>query len=446
MDLVFNPRGNKKQEDCAEAWLDDSVFSIAYGGAKGGGKSFMGCSLIFGNALIYPETRYFIARKTLTDLVKHTIPSIHEVLNGWGVTENYYKFNGKYNVWDLYNGSKVYFLDAKYMPSDPLYERFGSIQMTQGWLEEAGEFDLECKNALAISLGRWKNDKYGLSKKLLETCNPSKNYLYTEYYKKWRDGTLEPNKRFIQALPTDNKMQPKGYVDGLLDILSYNEAQRLVYGNWEFDDDPTKLFDYRKITDLFTNEFVKGDGERWMTCDIAYEGSDLFVIGMWDGFVLEKIIAIDKIDDTQVSAKINELRVKYRIPRGNIIYDADGLKKFVRQSTKTGFLKGSQPFHNNRRAFGRENYANLKAQCYFKLAEMVENNDIYINNSEWSKQIVEELEQIRKQVLADDGKIRLERKEDLKKRLRRSPDFADMMMMRMLPLVKPSRNIKVKWI
>jgi hypothetical protein len=33
-------------------------------------------SLIFGDALIYPETHYFIARQELIDLRKFTIPTI----------------------------------------------------------------------------------------------------------------------------------------------------------------------------------------------------------------------------------------------------------------------------------------------------------------------------------------------------------------------------------
>ena len=40
------------------------------------------------------------------------------------------------------------------------------------------KLDEDAKNNLAASIGRWKNDQYGLTGKLLETCNPSKNYLY----------------------------------------------------------------------------------------------------------------------------------------------------------------------------------------------------------------------------------------------------------------------------
>lgn len=80
MVLDFNTRGNEKQLQACEYWLDDISEQILYGGAKSGGKSYLGCSLIFGDAFLYPETHYFIARKELSDLRKYTIPSIYEVL------------------------------------------------------------------------------------------------------------------------------------------------------------------------------------------------------------------------------------------------------------------------------------------------------------------------------------------------------------------------------
>lgn len=437
MILKLNTNGNEKQKDCARKWIDDSTIDIVYGGSKGSGKSYLGCSLVFGDAFIYPETHYFIARKKLNDLRKFTRPSIHEVFNHWGISEKYYKYDGQDNVYELYNKSKVFLIDAKYLPSDPNYYRFGSMQMTRGWIEEAGEFEEQAKNNLQASIGRWKNEKYNLTPKLLQTCNPAKNYLYREYYKPHKEGKLSDWKAFIQALPTDNKMLPKDYIQNLLKILTPNEIERLVKGNWEYDDNPYSLFDYEDILNIFTNEFVWKQGEnKYLTCDIAYEGSDLFVIGYWEGWTLMQIWAIDKIDEVLVSKKINDIRVEKGVPISNVTYDADGLKTFVRQSGKTGYLADAKEFHNGGtpiKVKGRlENFKNLKAQCYFLLAEKVKKNEIYIASRDYRKQIIEELEQINKLPLADDGKIALEKKQDLKDRLGRSPDFADMIMMRLI--------------
>lgn len=445
IDLRFDTKGNKKQLEASRYWLDKTTNIIVYGGSKNSGKTYLLISLIFGDAFTKPNTRYFIARKTGADLVKHTIPSIYEVFDHWGITENMYKFDGKNNVWTLYNGSKILFIDCSYKPSDPMYERFGSQQYTRGAIEEAGEFSREAMANLFISIGRCKNEEYKMTKKLLMTCNPSKNFLYEDYYIKHKEGTLSSKKKFVQALPQDNTTMTKDYYEGLLDMLDENGIQRLLYGNWEFDDNPMALFDYNKILGLYTNEYVKPTGKMYMTCDIAYEGSDIFTIAIWNGFVLEKIIAIDKINEVLVSNKIHELRLRYGVPISNVIYDADGTKKFIINSAKEGNLKGAIQFRNNRRAYGKENYANLKVQCYFKLAEYVDKGLIYVADRGNKDELIKELEQIQKLPLEDDGKIRLEKKSDLKLRLGRSPDFADMMMMRMFTEVKHFLPFKVRW-
>lgn len=413
------------------------------------GKSFLGCSLLCADALMYPGTHYFIARKTLTDLRKFTIPSIHEILDLWGIGKEYYKYNGQDNYFHFHNGSKIFLLDAKYQPSDPNYMRFGSMQMTRGWIEEAGEFELECKNNLQASIGRWKNDTYKLAPKLLQTCNPSKNYLYKDYYKLDMEQQLPVYRKFIQALPSDNKTLPKDYIPNLINILSPNEIQRLVYGNWEFDDNPYALFDYQDILGLYTNEFIKPTEERYITADIAYTGADKFVIMVWSGFVVVKIIAIDKIDDTMVSKKINELRIHYRVPLKNVIYDADGLQTFTRNSSNSGNLVGAVGFHNNATPVKvqgkKENFKNLKAQVYEYFAQQVKDSKVFIQDNAFRKQVIEELEQINKSPMLDDGKYALEPKSKVRERLGRSPDFADALAMRFYFELKGKPKVMIRW-
>ncbi len=84
MEIKFKTR-NARQLEAAKYWCDAATEQILYGGAKAGGKSYLGASLIMADALIYPETHYFIARKELTDLRKFTIPTIHEVFANWGL-------------------------------------------------------------------------------------------------------------------------------------------------------------------------------------------------------------------------------------------------------------------------------------------------------------------------------------------------------------------------
>ena len=424
MHLSFDTYGNEKQKEAARYWIDNSTSEIIYGGSKGSGKSYLGCKLLFADALIYPETHYFIARKALNDLRKFTIPSVHEVFSDWGLDGSYYKFNGQDNLFTLYNGSKVFLLEASYQPSDPLYYRFGSMQMTRGWIEEAGQFEEEAKNNLAASIGRWKNEKYGLSGKLLQTCNPAKNFLYKDY-KASKEGTLPEWKKFIQALPTDNKKLDAGYLENLNRTLSKNEKERLLFGNWEYDDDPSALCQYEKILEIFTNRFDSLKGEKFITADIARFGSDKIVIGLWEGYcVIPYTMEKKGIDET--ARFIENLRVEHSIPLSNVVVDEDGVGGGVKDIIK---CKG---FVNNSRALDEENYENLQAQCSFKLAERINRNGIFIitEDLKLKEQTVEELEQLKQKDIDSDGKKGIVGKDKVKAIIGRSPDYRDMLLMR----------------
>lgn len=425
MKLTFSTHGNEKQKEACRYWIDPTTDEIIYGGSKGSGKSFLGCNLIFSDALTYPETHYFIAREALNDLRKFTIPSIHEVFNSWGLPKNYYKYNGQDNLFTLYNGSVVYLLEAKFYPSDPLYERFGSMQMTRGWIEEAGQVSEDAKNNLSASIGRWKNDEFNLRGKLLQTCNPSKNYLYATY-KAFREGKIDTWVKFIQALPTDNKKLDRGYLEHLERTLSPNQKQRLLFGNWEYDDDPAALCDYEKIMEMFSNDFEQLRGTKYITADIARFGSDKIVVGLWDGFRV-KMKSFSKQSITDSYKYIEQLRIENNIPLGNVIADEDGVGGGLVDLMK---CKG---FVNNSKALDGENYDNLQAQCAFKLAEKINSNGIFVDcdDAKVQEQIIEELEQLKQKDVDSDGKKGIVGKDVVKSLIGRSPDYRDMLLMRM---------------
>ena len=432
MKIIFDTNGNEKQKECARYWIDDLTDDTVYGGAKGGAKSYTGCSLIFGEGMLYAGCQYFIARKKLSDLIKFTIPSIHEVFKHWGLTNNYYNFNGQYNVFTLYNETKVFLIEAKQMPSDPLYMRFGSMQMTKGWIEEAGEFEEEAKNNLAASVGRWKNDEYNLKGKILQTCNPSKNYLYRDYYKKHKNGTLEPHKKFIQALPTDNKMLSSGYLEHLQRTLSVNQRKRLLEGNWEYDDNPFALCSYEKILDIFTNTFI-ADGEKYITVDIARKGRDTTNIIYWSGWKMIEMTTLNRALTQEVVRTIKAMQSRYQVPNSNTIADEDGVGGgAVDMVGCRGFIAMSYPILIPTNQHDKtELYFNFKSQCGFHLAKKINSAEVYCSFQDKDREmLIEELEQLEEMELASDMKARIISKDLMKERLGRSPNILDCMIMR----------------
>ena len=444
--LNFNTNGNEKQKEVAKLWLDKKVTDIVYGGSKGSGKSFLGVSLIFGDALTYDGTHYFIARVSLTNIRKFTIPSIMEVFSIWGITPDYYKYNGQDNFYELNNGSKVFLLDAAPQPRDELYMRFGSMQMTRGWLEESGEFQEAAKNNLAASIGRWKNDVYNLTPKLLQTCNPSKNYLYREYYRPYKENRIDEWKAFVQALPQDNKKLPDGYLENLARVLSPAQRKRLLEGQWEYDDSADLLIDYDKMLDCFSNYHV-APGRKCITADLARLGGDRIVMIKWDGFIGDvtwwQRTALD-----ETGRMIERARIAHGIGKSDVLVDEDGLGGGVVDYEKfKGFVNNSSALPSPVTQFDdkgnpiKENFDNLKSQCCYRMADLINKNGIYLRCDDEMKQlIIEEMEQVKQKTLDSDLKKGVMPKDKMKEFLGRSPDFWDAIMMRQYFELKPIKQ------
>lgn len=451
MKLTFDTSSDK-QKQAAKAWIDPNITDIVFGGAKGGGKSYLGASLIFGNALMYPDTRYFIARKHLNDIRKFTMPTIEEVFRNWKIPlDRYAKFNGQDNTYHCHNGSKVLLIDAKYMPSDPMYERFGSHQYTQGWIEEAGEFETASKSNLAIAIGRWNNDKYNLDRKLLMTCNPKKNFLYKDFYLPWKSGNLPSTKCFIQCFANENTKNQAGYIDQLRANLTDRDRQRLLEGNWEYSDDMDSLIEYDKILDIFTNLHVP-KGEKKITADIARLGGDRIVCIMWEGW-RGKVLWWRREKITVSATYIEAARFKHGCGKSDVLIDADGLGVGMQDFLAyKGFVNNSRPLPDpknpTRDKKGMpepENFDMLKSQCYYRLADRINKNGVYLecDDEETKRLICEELEQVKQKELDSDMKKGVMPKDKVKEFLDRSPDFADAIMMREYFELKPQFKVAV---
>ena len=451
MELEFKTR-NQKQLEAAEYWIDNETEQILFGGAKSGGKSFLGASLIFGDALIYPETHYFIARQELIDLRKFTIPTIYEVFQKWGIkADDYMSFNGQDSVFNLKNGSKVFLISCRDIPSDPLYERFGSMQMTRGWIEEAGEIAEAAKANLWLSIGRWKNEQYNLKKKLLLTANPKKGWMKREFVDPFKAGILKSDRRFVSSLPTDNTYNSPDYVATLAAEKDAVRRQRLYLGDWDYDDDKDALVSADALSDLFTNTLPL-DNERYMSVDVARKGEDRTVISLWQGLELYRVELRTKQGTDVTEQQIKDLAAAERIPYSHIIIDEDGIGGGV-----VDHLHGVKGFTANSVAIPtdsqirerasrvnlmpgmRNNFANLKSQCGWKLAELINDHKMRVRAEGHREAIIEEVSATLKEKDADkETPLRLIPKEEVKEVLGRSPDIGDTLLMRAWFEIQPA--------
>ena len=417
----------KKQEHAVYYLKDNQTKELIYGGAAGGGKSALGVLWLIEQCQSYPGSRWLMGRSKLKALKETTLNTFFEQTTLLDITSQF-NYNAQSGVIYWNNGSEILLKDLYLYPSDPNFDSLGSLEITGAFIDECNQITYKAWQVVKSRI-RYKIKQFGITPKMLGTCNPAKNWVYSQFYLKDKNSTLDIDKKFIQALPTDNQHLPHSYLESLLS-LDENSKQRLYYGNWEYDNDPAKLIDYEKIQNIFTNDFVVS-GEPFISADIARFGSDKMVINVWKGFRVVEIYTLAKSSITETAQAIRDLASKYSVPLNNIIADEDGVGGGVVDILR---CKG---FINNSKAMLVENqvvqYQNLKTQCYFKLAEMIQNGEIYVDCKDGNviDELSKELEQVKRDKIDSDGKLRILPKEKVKELIGRSPDYSDALMMRM---------------
>lgn len=434
-----------KKQALAYSYIIDSVTTeIGYGGGAGGGKSYLGCYWVLSQCLTNPGVRYLIGRKELINLRKTTLATFYKLVGELDkklIDE--FKLNSMTNTIKFRNGSEIVLMDMAYKPSDPEYLRFGGLELTGAFVDESNECEEKALSILKTRIGRAKNRELNILPKLLETFNPSKNHVYYRYYKPFKDKKQEEHKVFIPALVTDNPYLDDVYIDQLRNSDRITR-ERLLNGNFEYDDDPSRLFDFDALNDLFTNKPSIEDKDKFLTVDVARFGTDLSVLMIWKGFFVYKVKYFKKNTTKELREYIEELCVKEGIRRSHVVIDEDGVGGGVLDE-----LPGAKGFVNNSRPIVTEqdklkdrelNFANLKTQCYYACADAVNSGSVgvYASFPEFARnRLIEDLEQVKRKNPDRDEKIRLVGKDEIKEVIGRSPDFGDCFSMRWFFELKP---------
>lgn len=414
---------------------DDITTEILYGGSAGSAKSYGICALIILKCLQFPGIRVGLARNELTTLKKTTIVSFFEVATAFNLKpDEHFNYNSTAGTIKFNNGSEIILFELSYKPSDPQYTRLGGHLLTFGCVDELGEIDEQGFNIFKTRLGRWKNEQYKIKPIVISTCNPSKNWIYREYFKADKEGSIKPYQKFIKALPTDNPNIPKSYLDNLRK-LPFVERERLLLGNWDFDSSPQALLKHEHILNVWDNVPAETNINRYISADIAFT-SDKCVILIWDEMTVIDIIVSPQGNLEDV---ILGLATKYSVPNNHICFDSDGVGKFLNNR-----LRNARPIINNAAPYSKENYKNLKTQLYFKLAEEIKRNKVKIKPESFKSDIYEELALIEHKPSDIVGKIEMVDKGEVKRRLGRSPDFSDAMAYRMIFEVGQARTTVVR--
>jgi len=431
--LTINWKPTAKQLTAYNILNDKTTTELLFGGGAGPGKTYLGCAWLIISCLKYPGSRWLMGRAVLKALKQSTLLTFFDICRSWGLKQDEaYKYNSIDAVITWYNGSEIYLKDLKLYPTDPEFDCLGSTEYTGALIDEASEVPVKAKEIVATRI-RYKLNEFGLIPKLLIVSNPCKNFLYSEFFRPNRDGTIEPYRKFLPALVYDNPFMPIHYIRNL-EHAKKETRERLLKGNWDYSNDPTKLFIYDKIIDLYTNNVKRG--LRYCIVDQAGRGRDKAVVALWEGLFLYKMLVFD---EGISSMDLDKILQDEQIPRSRCLPDEDGVGFGLVKDLPgiKGFVNNASPIKEFKETQDQDkiktNYANLKAQCWDMAATYTNNGEVGIYRDisvEDRELLTEDLDHIKQINVGKDQPFRVITKDELKKEMGRSTDRGDVFMMR----------------
>lgn len=217
------PKPNDKQK----IFLADTHRHCAYGGARGGGKSWAVRVKAILLCSAHAGIKVLIVRKTYKELVNNHVIPLQAML-----PPEVARYNKTEKVFTFINGSTIWF---GYCNNDSDLDQYQGAEYDVIFLDEATQLKEEWIRKINLAV-RQPN---GLPKRTYYTCNPggvSHNYIKRLFIDKVYEGAEIPdNYSFTQALVTDNKvlmeMQPEYKAE--LEALPPKLREAWLYGSWD---------------------------------------------------------------------------------------------------------------------------------------------------------------------------------------------------------------------
>jgi phage terminase large subunit len=430
-----------------EEFNDPQVVSIVFGGGAGGGKSFLLGLLVALACKKYPGTRWGLARKELKSLKQTTLATlISKVHRTLGISENDYKLNLLDSTMEYSNGSSILLLDLTAKPSDPEMESLGSLELTGAFVDEVGEVNKKSYDILSSRVNRWMNQEYGLTGKVVASCNPSPGFVRQDYYDKydqlgggrmqrWKNGSVYVNGErkdaysvYIRSTVLDNPFIDGNYVEGLK-RLPPQEKKRLLDGDWNYMDEDDSLFPMVLIDKMTVFAIPEPENEKfnkYIGVDPSDSGKDETIFTLVEnGVIVEQIETKspqgkDDAIGFYIAGKLINFAEKYGFSKPlakNITIEGNGVGASLRDALR--ILGWNVNVYIASLQTRNDGY-------YQFMLDADEGRIKLLNTVIEAGQLIRQLTAHRYDL--DTGKPRITRKKELRQLLGRSPDHADSAM------------------
>ena len=208
-------------------FLSDTHRHVAYGGARGGGKSWAVRYKARLLALRYPGIRLLIVRRTYRELTNNHIEPLKGMLQGLA------RYNATEKVFKFYNGSTIWF---GYCDSDADLGQYQGAEYDVIFLDEATNLQEDWIRKINLAVRSGSNE---YPKRTYYTCNPggvSHSYIKRLFIERRYEGSERPEDySFTQALVTDNyalmEKQPEYMAE--LENLPDKLRKAWLHGSWD---------------------------------------------------------------------------------------------------------------------------------------------------------------------------------------------------------------------
>ena len=412
-----------KQTQCWDSFWNPVITSILFGGAMGGGKSYIGCLLLdnYASWVIeefnlkpnkYPINLGFMGRNRAVDFNdttletwKRLIPQSHYYIRSQD-KEIVIEDRVKYAFGGLDNTEEV--------------NKFSSAEFAVVFIDQAEECK---KDNIAILMSRFRLQINGIALpyKSLFTANPANCWLKDEFVL-----GNDPKKIYIPALPAENPNLPHTYMDSLREAFKHRPELLLAYleGSWDsLEGSDIVIKDiWVRQAELTIIPFIDNRKKKVIACDVSRFGDDETVIYYMENTDIKDAMIFGQKDTMQTAGKIH-IWAQEKKP------DLIGIDEIGVGAGVTDRLiemgNNVLPINSSNTGEDKNKYYNLRAQMWWEAGEMFARKDIQLTyqDSELRRQLTAPTYEIR------NGRIKIEEKEKIKDRLGRSPDRADTYIM-----------------
>lgn len=224
MKIAFQP--HPKQLEFMDAVFSFKYESLMFGGAAGGGKTFVSLATLIALAKLFPNSKSHVIRESLPSLKRTTIPTFFKLcpksfIRSYHQTDHIVTFT---------NGSTLEFFPENFN-MDKNLTRFDGLETNFFLIEECQEIQKRTFEKCKLRVGRHiiPNQPPRL---ILLTCNPSQQWPKTEFHEPAMEGKLNPSYFYKRALMIDNPTLPAEYLAAMENL---DDVTRAVFVNGDWD-------------------------------------------------------------------------------------------------------------------------------------------------------------------------------------------------------------------